>query len=89
VFTRGSVAAGQYPSAAPAMVKLAGAGTQGWDWRYTKMYLDLEHEVAPASQAIGAGGNCAACHGPTPAIPICQLYAGVPAAQLPWGVTCP
>ncbi len=89
VFTKGSIAAGQVPAGTPSFAKFAGPGTTGWDWRYTKMYLDLEHEVAPASQAIGAGGNCTACHSATPVIPICQLYAGVPAAELPWGVTCP
>jgi hypothetical protein len=85
-FTRGATLAGQYTGG--TMARFDGTNP-GWDWRYTKMYLDLEHEVAPASQAIGAGGNCTACHGASPAIPICQLYGGVPAAELPWGVTCP
>jgi hypothetical protein len=88
VFTKGAIAAGQVPAGTATFAKYAGAGTTGWDWRYTKMYLDLEHEVAPATQAIGAT-SCTECHGASPAIPICELYQGVPAAQLPWGVTCP
>jgi hypothetical protein len=83
-FTKGATLAGQYSG--PTMSRFDGVNP-GWDWRYTKMYLDLEHEVAPAAQAIGAGGSCAACHGPSPVIPICELYQG--AAALPWGVTCP
>lgn len=88
VFTRGATLAGQVPAGTAQFARFDGTNP-GWDWRYTRMFLDLEHEVAPKAQAIGAGGNCAACHGPSPVIPICELYAGVPASELPWGVTCP
>jgi mono/diheme cytochrome c family protein len=36
--------------------------------------MDMNHEVAPKAQAIGAGGNCAACHtAGTPVIDWMQL----------------
>jgi hypothetical protein len=59
----------------------------GFDWRYTKMYLDLNHEVAPKAQALGATG-CQDCHtsGANAKLPMCELY---PTAPRPWGVTCP
>ena len=69
VFAKGAKAAGQVGPATPSLPKYAGAGTSGWDWRYTKMYMDLEHEVAPAAQAL----SCDACHGPSPVMDFTQL----------------
>jgi octaheme c-type cytochrome (tetrathionate reductase family) len=57
-FTTGARAAGQI--AADATLARFD-GTTGWDWRYTQMYMDLNHEVAPAAQALG----CASCHSST------------------------
>ena len=58
VFTKGADPADQYdPAALGTMAKYDGTNP-GWAWRYTKMYMDLEHEVAPAAQALG----CSACH---------------------------
>ncbi|MEZ4222909.1 MAG: hypothetical protein R3B13_18345 [Polyangiaceae bacterium] len=62
-------------------------GTKGWDFRYTKLYMDLNHEVAPKAQALGASGACADCHSATPKIPMCELYAT--ATTKPWGLSCP
>lgn len=61
-------------------------GTKGWDFRYTKLYMDLNHEVAPKTQALGSGG-CTDCHSSTPKIPMCDLYAS--ATTKPWGISCP
>jgi hypothetical protein len=72
--TTGAKKAGQIPADAATLEKYAGEGTVGWDWRYTKLYMDMNHEVAPKAQAIGAGGNCAACHTTgTPVIDWMQL----------------
>lgn len=62
VVTLGAKAAGQIDAASPTLTKYAGAS--GWDWRYTQMYLDLEHEVAPKEQALGYNHGCSACHQP-------------------------
>lgn len=91
VLAVGARAAGQVPGTVTgdfARWSAAGPGTPGYDWRYTKLYMDLNHEVAPKAQALGAasGGGCTDCHSPTPKIPLCELYAGRP---LPFGVTCP
>jgi hypothetical protein len=83
-FTTGARAAGQIAPAAASLARFD--GTTGWDWRYTKLYLDLNHEVAPKAQALGANGACADCHGASPRIPMCELYTG---GTAPWGVTCP
>jgi octaheme c-type cytochrome (tetrathionate reductase family) len=74
VFTKGAAAAGQYdPVVLGTMARYDGVTvTTGWDWRYTKMYMDLEHEVAPAAQALG----CGACHGATPVMDFTQLGYG-------------
>lgn len=84
-FTTGAKKAGQIPTDAAPLVKYAGTGTVGWDWRYTKMYLDMNHEVAPKAQALGAGAGtsgCGSCHS--------SFSAGAPTvidwAQL--GYTC-
>lgn len=79
---KGMAAAGQIPAGAPAA---RFNGTKGWDWRYTKLYLDLNHEVAPKGQALGAGG-CADCHSASSKLPLCELYQG---AKKPHEVTCP
>lgn len=83
-FTKGAKAAGQLAADAPAMVKSDGTSA-GWAWRYTKLYMDLNHEVAPKDQALGAGANCTtACHSATPVIDWTAL--GYTCAN-PWG--CP
>lgn len=84
VFSKGAIAAGQVP-AGTTLARFN--GTTGWDWRTTKLYMDLNHEVAPKAQALGANGNCADCHSATPKLPLCELYANV--SPKPWGVTCP
>jgi hypothetical protein len=71
VFAKGAKAAGQVGSTTASLPRYA-QGSAGWDWRYTKMYMDLEHEVAPAAQAL----SCDACHGPTPVIDFTQLGYG-------------
>jgi hypothetical protein len=85
VFTTGAKKAGQIPADAATLAKFD--GTSGWDWRYTKLYMDLNHEVAPKAQAIGKAG-CSDCHGASPKIPFCELY-GATAPTKVWGVTCP
>jgi hypothetical protein len=57
----------------------------GYDWRYTKLYMDMNHEVAPKGEALGKAG-CTDCHSASPRIPMCELYAG---RAKPWGVVCP
>jgi hypothetical protein len=84
----GARAAGQTTLTTPfPRWSAAAPTTPGFDWRYTKMYLDLNHEVAPKAQALGAAG-CTDCHtaGAAAKIPMCDLY---PTAPRPWGVTCP
>jgi hypothetical protein len=74
VFAKGAAAGGQVPAGTP-LPKSDGANP-GWDWRYTKLYMDLNHEVAPKAQALGgaSGGGCAACHfSATPVIDWAQL----------------
>jgi hypothetical protein len=72
VFTKGADLADQYdPAVLGTMARYDGTNP-GWDWRYTKMYMDLEHEVAPAAQALG----CASCHGATPVMDFQQLGYG-------------
>ncbi|MGA8892020.1 MAG: hypothetical protein WB493_10655 [Anaeromyxobacteraceae bacterium] len=75
VFAVGAAAAGQVAPGTPPFAKYAGAGP-GYDWRYTKLYMDMNHEVAPKANALGSksGGYCADCHSATPRIPICELY---------------
>lgn len=83
-FSRGAIAAGQ---AASGTTLQKFNGTTGWDWRTTKLSMDLNHEVAPKAQALGANGACGDCHGAAPKLPLCELYANV--TPKPWGVTCP
>ncbi len=80
----GAVAAGQ-TTGATQFAKYDGTNP-GYDWRYTKLYMDLNHEVAVKTQALGANGACIDCHGPAPKLPLCELYAG---RTKPWGVVCP
>ncbi len=89
VFTKGAKAAGQIAADAPALAKFDSTTGVGWAWRYTKMYLDMNHEVAPKAQALGAGGACATCHSATPAIPFCELYGAANAPGKVSGVVCP
>ncbi|HSM94151.1 MAG TPA: cytochrome c3 family protein, partial [Anaeromyxobacteraceae bacterium] len=84
VLAVGAAAAGQVPAGTPAFVKYDGVNP-GFDWRYTKLYMDLNHEVAPKAQALGAAG-CTDCHSASPKLPLCELYAG---RTPPGGVTCP
>jgi hypothetical protein len=79
VFTRGAKSAGQVDAAAVTFARWAGPGTAGWDWRYTQMYLDLEHEVAPKAQALGANDTCTACHQPYD--PTAQVVTPTPFMQ--------
>lgn len=69
-FTTGAKAAGQIAAGAATLAPFD--GTTGWAWRYTKLYLDLNHEVAPKTQALGKAG-CTDCHGGTPRVPVCSL----------------
>jgi len=84
ILATGAVAAGQV-SGVTQFSRYDGTNP-GYDWRYTKLYMDLNHEVSQKTLALGAGGNCADCHGATPRLPLCELYA--PGSR-PWGVTCP
>ncbi len=86
VFSRGAAAAGQVATGTTLAKFDPGTG-RGWDWRNTKLYLDLNHEVAPKNLALGASGACTDCHSATPKLPLCELYAG--ATPKPWGVVCP
>lgn len=80
----GAAAAGQVPPGTPAFAKYDGVNP-GYDWRYTRLYMDMNHEVSPKAQALGAAG-CVDCHSASPRLPLCELYAG---RAKPWGVTCP
>jgi hypothetical protein len=66
-------------------VKLFRALERGadWEWGYTEMFMNINHEVAPRASAVG---SCSACHtsSATPVVPVCGLYA---AGSKPWG--CP
>ncbi len=73
VFAVGAIAAGQVPAGTPPFAKYDGVNP-GYDWRYTKLYMDMNHEVAPKAQDLGAAGSCGDCHSATPKIPICELY---------------
>jgi hypothetical protein len=75
VFATGAIAAGQVPAGTAPFAKYDGV-SPGYDWRYTKLYMDMNHEVAPKAQALGStsGGGCEDCHSSTPKIPICDLY---------------
>jgi hypothetical protein len=84
ILATGAVAAGQVPAGTPAFARYDGVNP-GYDWRYTKLYMDMNHEVAPKAQALGAAG-CADCHSASPKLPLCELYAG---RAKPWGVSCP
>jgi hypothetical protein len=85
VLSVGAAAAGQVPAGTPPFVRWDGTNP-GFDWRYTKLFMDINHEVAPKTAALGANGACADCHSATPKIPLCELYAG---RTPPHGVTCP
>jgi octaheme c-type cytochrome (tetrathionate reductase family) len=67
ILTTGAKKAGQIPADAGTLAKFD--GTTGWDWRYTKLYMDLNHEVAPKAQALA----CGACHGTSPITDWTQL----------------
>jgi octaheme c-type cytochrome (tetrathionate reductase family) len=83
VLADGALKAGQ-PSGLSAEVDFA---PTDWFWAQTRMYMNINHEVAPKTQAIGAAG-CGDCHGAAPRIPFCEIYGGtVPAGM--FGVTCP
>jgi Cytochrome c bacterial len=57
-----------------------------WEWGFTEMFMNVNHEVAPGARAVGAAGACADCHDAVAAkVPVCDLYAG--AATKPFG--CP
>lgn len=84
ILATGAVAAGQ-TTGVTQFAKYDGTNP-GYDWRYTKLYMDLNHEVAPKAQALGANGACTDCHSAAPKLPLCELYAGRP---LPFGVVCP
>jgi len=84
ILAAGAVAAGQ-ATGVTQFPKYDGTNP-GYDWRYTKLYMDMNHEVAQKTQALGANGACADCHSATPRIPLCELY---PSGSRPWGVTCP
>jgi hypothetical protein len=53
----------------------------GWGFRTTKLYMDLNHEVAPKEQAIGAT-SCSECHGAEPVIPFGELGYPTPLPYL-------
>ena len=75
VLSVGAIAAGQVPAGTAPFAKYDGVNP-GYDWRYTKLYMDMNHEVAPKALALGSasGGSCGDCHSATPKIPVCQLY---------------
>jgi hypothetical protein len=50
-----------------------------WAWGFTEMFMNVNHEVAPKAQALGAGGACADCHAVSGRVPVCELYAGATA----------
>ncbi len=86
ILTKGAKAAGQYPAGAATMIP-ATAGVAGWEFRCTKLYMDLNHEVAPKQQALGCGNACTTCHDTaTPAIPLQQLGYTLP---LGYTSSCP
>ncbi|MGB8933232.1 MAG: hypothetical protein WCC48_18455 [Anaeromyxobacteraceae bacterium] len=70
-------------------VKLFRALVRGtdWEWGYTEMFMNVNHEVAQVTGAVGAGGACTQCHASSASavVPICDLYVG--ATAKPWG--CP
>jgi hypothetical protein len=70
VLTNGARAAQQI-GAADTIAKSDGASA-GWEFRTTKLYMDLNHEVAPKELAIGFT-SCSECHGSSPAIPFGEL----------------
>lgn len=84
VLTNGARAAGQI-GPTDTLAK-ASAGVAGWEFRTTRLYMDLNHEVAPKEQALGYGSSCATCHGAAPAIPFQELGYTVP---LPMAPSCP
>lgn len=59
-----------------------------WFWAKTRMYMNINHEVAPSTTAIGAAG-CADCHSATPKLPFCEIYGAGTAPTKVSGVTCP
>jgi hypothetical protein len=89
VLAVGAIAAKQLPPGTPPLAKYdpQTPAKPGWAWRYTKLFMDLNHEVAPKAQALGAVG-CTDCHATkAPKIPLCELYANNPPAIL--NATCP
>jgi len=46
--------------------------TADWSWVETRMYMSINHEVAPKTSALGAAA-CNTCHGGSPALPICSM----------------
>jgi hypothetical protein len=78
LLTAGAKKAGQIPADAPTLAKFD--GKSGWEFRYTKLYMDLNHEIAPKGQALA----CASCHSATPVIEWSQLgYACADPAKCP------
>lgn len=82
--TKGAQLAGQV-SSSTTLSPFDSTSGKGWAFRYTKLYMDLNHEVSPKAKALGANGTCSDCHSATPKVPVCELYAG--ASKKPWG--CP
>ena len=76
-FTTGALKAGQIASGV-TLERFDGVTGKGWDWRFTQMYMDLNHEVAPKANALG----CAACHGSAPIMDFTQLGYTCPNPQL-------
>ncbi len=70
ILTTGARAAGQI-GATDSIAKSDGTSA-GWEFRTSKLYMDLNHEVAPKEQAIGAT-SCSECHGDHPVIPFGAL----------------
>jgi octaheme c-type cytochrome (tetrathionate reductase family) len=55
--TAGARYAGQIGSSEAFTGRATGA--RPWDWAYTEMWMGINHEVAPATQAL----DCSSCHG--------------------------
>lgn len=56
--TAGARYAGQIGATETYVHVSAASGSPRWDWAYTEMWLGINHEVAPATAALG----CSDCH---------------------------
>jgi hypothetical protein len=47
--------------------------TAAWSWVETRMYMSINHEVAPKASALGSNSSCGTCHGASPTVPLCSM----------------